>query len=212
MVNTRFIVSRQAAGLQALVALGLLLSNAPASAAGDGFSDVSFTVSGAPNAWIVDFTVVPLQPSNMAIGSYISTFQLGVEGGTDLAQPGTYLATTIGGATAWTGAKGVSPNFYLSAPGGISGFETLVSTLAAPTDIGWSVSLASGTTLNDFYVHGAYQATVSDSGIAHVGGTVSPAPEVSTASLMAMGLGTIAVLLRRRGVPRAARRTASRAV
>jgi hypothetical protein len=181
--------------IAALVSLG---SNLPAAAA-DGFSDVSFTVSGSAGAWLLDFTVIPINPSNMENQSYIATFQIGVEGGTTLSQPAGYAATLIGGATAWQGNKNVVPTLEQSAPGGISGFESLVTTAAAPTAVSWSVVLASGSTLNDFYLNGAYQATVSDNGVA----LFAPAiPESGTFALMLLGLGAAAAFFaaRRRAV------------
>jgi hypothetical protein len=175
-----------------IAALALLGFSACAAASGDGFSDVSFTVSGGPNAWVLDFTVIPANPSNMENKSYISSFQVGVEGGTVFASPAGYVATLIGGETAWQGNNGVVPGFRQSFPGGISGFETLVTSAEAPTDVSWTVALASGSTLNDFYVNGAYQATVKDIGVAHFDDITPAVPEAGTLQLMLLGLGVVA--------------------
>jgi hypothetical protein len=184
---------------EVIAALALLGLGTPAVASGDGFANVSFTVSGGPNAWILDFTVVPTDPANMENKSYIALFEIGVEGGTAFTQPSGYTATLIGGDTAWQGDKNVVASLKQSSPGGITGFETLVTSADAPTEVSWTVTLASGSFLNDFYVNGAYRATVTDTGIAHFVGMTPAVPELGTVPLMLLGLGGVTgVLLRRR--------------
>ena len=192
MANLRFDARTLRFHWGALAALALLVSGGPAAASGDGFSDVSFTVSGGPNAWILDFTVIPIDPANMENKSYISMFQIGAEAGTAFASPIGYGVAEIGGETTWQGTKDVVPSLKQSSPGGITGFETLVTSVDAPTDVSWTVVLASGSFLNDFYVNGGYQATVTDIGVAHFSGVTAAVPEAGTVQLLLLGLGAVA--------------------
>ena len=64
----------------ATAGLASFLMTTPASAAGDGFSDVSFAVSGSPGAWLLNFTVTALKPFSMEPKSFIKTFTIGPEG------------------------------------------------------------------------------------------------------------------------------------
>ena len=188
----------------ATAGLASMLTTTPAAAVGDGFSDVSFAVSGSPGAWLLNFTVTATNPSNMEPKSFIKTFTIGPEGGAAVAQPFGFSATTMGGSTTWNGmvaagAPTPANSLRLAFPGGIGGFESLVTSDAAPTSVAWSVLLASGNFTQDFYVGGdVYVPTVSDSGVAFSNVVMPPVPEPEIAGLMLLGFGALVAASRRK--------------
>ncbi|MEO8368330.1 MAG: hypothetical protein ABI806_03955 [Candidatus Solibacter sp.] len=171
--------------------------------------DVTYTVSGSPGAWTLDFAVT----NQMTAWPTQDIYQFGVllSGPGVSASPGGYDPNVYG---SWTNFfSGGSPVFYNNIwfdgndfnhllPGtSLSGFMATVADAAPPLQVSWfAYSVASSFDPADLYT--GSDAFVIDPNFLTAGfeGTATPtagavgAPEASSLMLMAIGIGAGALL------------------
>ena len=188
----------------------LLLS---CSAAHAGPIDVTYTVSGSPGTWTLDFTVT----NQMTAWPTQDIYQFGVllSGPGVSASPSGYDPTLI---ASWTNFfAGGSPLFYNNIwldvndfnhllPGtSLSGFMVMVADAAPPAQVSWfAYSVPSSFDPADLYTGSGAFAVDPNFLTAGFEGTAAAAPgpdgvgapEVSSLTLMAIGVGA-GVLLRK---------------